>query len=178
MSAAALGEEGIRGDGFCYPGVATDGTAGSYYCFAAQNRGVCVDCNIIFYSRVPFFVHELFFYAKGTKGYALVDFYVVADYAGFAYYNTSSVVNKETFANFCAWVYVYSGLTMGMFTHDAGDDGDSGLAEEVGYAVGCDGFQAGVGNNYLFRGLCGRVANVGSLNVKAYLAAQLWNFFY
>ena len=83
MGAAALGKEGIRGDGFCYPGVATDGTAGSDYCFAAQNCGVCVDCNIIFYSRVPFFVHELFFYAKGTKGYALVDFYVVADYAGF-----------------------------------------------------------------------------------------------
>ncbi len=177
-SAAALGKEGIGRHGFCNPGVSADCAAGSDYGFAAQYRGVRIDCHVVFYSRMPFFVHQVLFYAESTKGYALVDFYVVAYDAGFAYYDACSVVDEEAFADFSPRVYVYSGLTVGMLAHDAGDYGNAGLAEEMGYAVGCDGLKAGVGDYYLLRRLCGRVTDVGSLHVQSYLAAEFRNFFY
>ena len=99
------------------PGITTNGTALANDGVSAKNCCSGINCYIVFYSRVAFFVLKRFFYAQGSKCYTLIYFYIVSNNSSFANYNTCCMVNKEGLADSSARMNIYASLSVNTITY-------------------------------------------------------------
>src|SRR5205085_7011175 len=100
-----------------------------------------------------------------AEGDALVDLDALADGAGFADDDAGAVIDEEVVADGGAGVDVDAGEVVGVFGHDAGDEGDLLFVEFVGDAVDANGEKAGVGEDDFVGVAGGGVAVEGGLDV-------------
>ena len=174
----ALREHGMRRHGLRYPRIAAYRAPLPDDGGSPQNGGVGINRHIIFYSRVPLFVHKLFLYAQRAERYALINLHIIADDAGFPHDNARSVVNEKAFPNFRAGIDVYARAAVRVFGHHAGDDGHPAFKEEMRHAVDVYCLYAGIRDGDLLRRAGGGVSVVRRLYVKPHLAADFGNFLY
>ncbi len=111
--------------------------------------------------------------ALGSEGHALIDLDIIADNCCGSDNHTGAVVNDEAFAYAGSGVDVDSGVGMGLLGDHARHHRDPKLQQAVGYAVAYRGLEAGIADYYLMGRGCGRVAEIGGVNVSVEDVAQV-----
>ena len=139
--------------------------------FAAQDRGIGVDDDVVFDRGVALGVADdlagLSSRGKlsGAQGDALVELDSVADLGRLADDDAGAVIDEESPADRGAGVDVDAGLAVRVFGHHPGDQRHAQAIELVGQAIDGDGRQPGVAKDDLVEALGGRVAVEGGLHV-------------
>jgi len=168
-------DAGVCGDGLGDEDVAVDDGAGADEGFSAEDGGAGVDGDIIFEGGVSFGAAKRLAAAGGESAEcdALVDLDVFADDRGFADDDAGAVIDEEEFVDGGAGVDVDAGDAVGVFGHDAGDEGDLEAMEFVGDAEDGDREEAGVGEDDFIGIGGGGVAVEGGLNIGGQERSQL-----
>lgn len=166
VALVAEGYDGIGRYGFGDEHIGSDGAAAADGDIA-DDGGRGVEGDVVFEGGVAAAAAEALSGGEGAGDEAdtLIEFDVVADAGGFADDDAGAVVDEEVFADDCAWVDVDAGAGVGPFRHHARDEGETHLVEDVGHALGGDGFESGVGQNDFVAAACGRVAIERGLDI-------------
>src|SRR5690606_18831524 len=85
----------MRGDTTRQPHISTDDAVMSDHSIASQNRGSCIDNNMIFQRRMTFPDGVVLTNTEGAQGYALVYFNMVSNDSRFTNYDTCAVVDAK-----------------------------------------------------------------------------------
>ena len=101
----------------------------------------------------------------GSQSDALIDDYIASDPAGFADDDAGSVVDEETGLNFRSGVDIDAALGVGVFAHDAGNDGHSLNVQIVRNAVNGGRLHKRITENHLREVQRRRIAVVAGVDV-------------
>lgn len=114
---------------FCQPYVTTNDTVVSNYCLTSQNCCSCVNCYIIFNSRMSHFILKDFFYRQSSQSHSLINLYVITNYCSLSNHCTSSMIDRETSSNFSSGVNINTSFIMGALRNKSWNHWDSQLVK-------------------------------------------------
>ena len=168
---------GIRGNIFGNPYIATNNRIVAYR-DAAKDGAIAVDDNIILedgvtvnaLNGVPLSIERE---ALGTKGYALIEFYMIAEDAGGTNDNTRAMVNGKMTSNGSGRVYINARLAMGHFGDNARDEGYAKKVQFVSYAIVADSTYGWITTDHLAIARGCRITFIGCNYISSKQATQV-----
>jgi len=174
----AVDDLGIGGNTLYQPDVAADDRAAPDAGITAEDSGTGVDNHVVLNVGVALDAFDgIAVLVKGegacAQRHALIHLDPVADGGCLTDDNTGTVVNEEAFADLRAGMDVDTGALVGIFAHDAGDNGDALLIEHMGKAVDGDGLDEGIGQQNFLAVAHGGVSLKGGTDVEVEHLADL-----
>ena len=137
----------------------------------AQNRRFGIDRHIVFDIRMPFAPFDdrpasVLREAQSAQRHTLVKLYARADDGGLTDHHARAVVDEERRADGRAWIDVDSRNGMGVFAHDARNEGNLRRVQFMGDAMDADRLEARIRQDNLVQRLGGRIAVQRRLRVR------------
>lgn len=152
--------------------VGSDSRALTDHGFAAENRRIRMDGDVIFDVGVAFssfndFAGGVARKAAGAKRHAMVKLNPIADDTGFAYDDASAVVNEEMGTDLGTGVDVNPGAGVRPFRHNSRQQRDIQLVKHMSHPLDGYGFDGGVSEDDFLEVFRGGIAFVSGDDVGA-----------